>query len=186
MGYATSNALHNDIDIESKKHLPKYRTLLCMDGESEHLKYVMKLYSDSRKIHDSTVMDTPSIEIQRQKLIINMDILKFPGSCSKTTQPQDVAPSFMIEHQFWKSNQYKHFNPDNCPAPPYITILNEIFKNVDAASKRTFLRYFQAKEYCEDVAYSKNNILAGWYKSLMHCHEGKVNLLLIFICTFIF
>ena len=64
-------------------------------------------------------------------------------------------------------------------------ILDNIFKNIDAASKRTFFRYFQAKKYCEAVTFSKNNILAGWYKSLMHCHEGKVNLIFIFIWTFI-
>ena len=47
MGFCTRAELLLAADVSNRMKDPKYRRMLAMDGEREHLKVVMKMYNDS-------------------------------------------------------------------------------------------------------------------------------------------
>ena len=72
----------------------------------------------------------------------------------------------MIFHQFFKSNQFRHFNPDKMQPPSYMPAVKQILlARVPAASRSVFERYFYAKDFIAMTACSKSNVFQGYFKA---------------------
>ncbi len=147
MGFCTRAELYLAADVPNKMNHPKYRKMLAMDGEREHLKVVMKMYNNSSKRYEWGIarwddpsaialdVDEPDEEWMRNKLLLNAELLKFSASCSKTMQPCDVMVGFLVAHQFFKTDQFRLFDHEKVAPPAYFPAVEKILGVIDAASR---------------------------------------------------
>lgn len=107
----------------------KYRMLITIDGERNHMNVLKKMYLDAATKTNvsvsynhfeqlpsddsaATALRLLDFQVWRNNITkLNVEFLKLSASCSKVEQTNDVIPSgFRCMHQFWNSSAFKHFD----------------------------------------------------------------------------
>lgn len=135
--------------------LPMRRIVLTSDGERCFMKAVMDFHTEHQDKYKAA-MDIIGAAAE---------FMKYSAACSKTQQAADLAPGYRNQHQFVKTQQYRHFDIDKCPRPAFMNKVDDICKTMERASYRTFERFFYASQHLFNSAYSQQNNSKGWVTS---------------------
>ena len=114
MGYADRAALERDADLENAKLFSRYRILATADGERNAYNAIKRLFLEVPP-PPGPVEAGNDAEQQSQSRISqrNIDFMKHGAMCSLIEQSNDVNPAgFRAMHQFFNSQQFKHFDPE--------------------------------------------------------------------------
>ncbi len=132
----TSNIIDNRIEEE----LERCRALLILDGEYFQLTALFEFMDGS-----------------------HFNFLKLPAGTSFINQPNDVAPCFRVMKSVLKSKKFVVKKSGNNP-PDYLENLKDAPRetNLDAASRTSFLQFFEAIPNILHQTFSSANIIDGW------------------------
>lgn len=124
------------------EHSLRHRPVLFLDGEQEQI----------GAITDSSVK-------------LDSDIVKSASESSPTMQTLDACRSFMSEHSFFKSKEWKRtvsMRDEDVEENALTLAVRPLLQSVHAASRRTFLRYFAVLPMICSSFYCVRNIQEGW------------------------
>eukprot|EP00047_Mylnosiga_fluctuans_P020324 m.90967 g.90967 ORF g.90967 m.90967 type:complete len:217 (+) comp8482_c0_seq3:704-1354(+) len=121
--------------------LPRPRIILSFDGEKRHLDATLEMF----------IKDVPD-DLREQ----GFELLKFAASASKTQQPCDVAPVFMIMRTLYKFDMLHR-------TEAYGPLLEStLLASMDSGSRKTFVSYLQDLPTHIHKAFNPDHVRKGW------------------------
>lgn len=95
----------------------------------------------------------------------NIEVVKFSASCSKTQQPADVSPSFMIFKRLMKTEMTS--SPDTTPLF-HDFLENQLLRPIEKSSRDVFLNFLDNLPAVANKAFTFSNVAEGFKKSGFH------------------
>ena len=129
--------------------------IISFDGEQQYLNAMLESYT-------TLIADDPTLG--------ETILLKYAASCSKTQQPADVAPVFMVQKTI-AQKKVCSLAPD--VDPPYMGRVEMLLKSMKSASRKTYLDFIRHVEDFLETSFPSYNIRQGWRVAGIWPHENR-------------
>lgn len=94
----------------------------------------------------------------------NIELIKFSASCSKTQQPADVSPCFMVLKSIAKREMREELPPSALPT--YHDVLEtDLLHPLEKSSRDVFLKFLDHLPTIADTSFMPSNIRQGFLKT---------------------